>query len=301
MSEGNPMSGRVDDGLDTIEVRGIVGFGRHGVLAHEGEFGQSFTVDVCIRADLARAGASDDLEHTIDYGRVAAIAHDRIVGEPFALIERLADVIAADVAELPGVVSATATVHKPHAPMPVATADVTVSRTRRAPQRVVLGLGANLGDRQASLQRALDRLDAAGVRVDAVSPVFETDPVGGPEQDDYLNAVAVVRTTLGPHALLALLHRIEAAGDRVREVRWGPRTIDLDILDFAGRTVDEPDLVLPHPRAEQRAFVLVPWASVAPQHELSGRPVAEWLRELPTADLAAVRATELVLKPPGVA
>ena len=296
------MSGQGDaDGLDTIEVRGIVGFGRHGVLTHEGEFGQSFTVDVVIRADLAPAGASDDLAHTIDYGRVAALAHARIVGPPFALIERLADVIAADVAQLPGVVTATAIVHKPHAPMPVPTADVTVSRTRRAPQRVVLGLGANLGDPLASLQLALDELSTAGVRIDAVSPVFQTEPVGGPEQDDYLNAVVVGRTTVGPHALLGLLHGIEAMAGRVRDVRWGPRTLDLDILDFAGRTLDEPDLVLPHPRAAQRAFVLVPWASVAPGDQLAGRSVLERARELPAAEHAAVRRTAHELHPPAPA
>ncbi|MFM2437305.1 MAG: hypothetical protein RLZ55_111 [Actinomycetota bacterium] len=295
------MSERDDWELDTIEVRGIVGFGRHGVLVHERAIGQTFSVDVRVRADLSRAGASDELGHTIDYGRVAALAHERIVGPPFALIERLAEVIAADVADLPGVVRATVTVHKPHAPMPVPTSDVTVSRTRRAPQRVVLGLGANLGDRLDCLQQALVRLSDAGVCVEAVSPVVETDPVGGPEQADYLNAVAVVRTTLGPYALLGLLHAIEDASGRVRDVRWGPRTLDLDILDFAGRTLDAPDLLLPHPRAMGRGFVLVPWAAVAPHDVLAGREVREHLQRLSSAEVAGVRPTVHTLDLPGPA
>jgi 2-amino-4-hydroxy-6-hydroxymethyldihydropteridine diphosphokinase len=139
--------------------------------------------------------------------------------------------------------------------------------------RAVLALGANLGDRLAALQGAVDALGAHD-RVDllAVSHVYSTAPVGGPEQDDYLNAAVLIETELAPHELLALAHRIEADHHRTREVRWGPRTLDIDIIamadDSGDLTVDTPDLTIPHPRAFERAFVCVPWADVEPDRAL---------------------------------
>jgi 2-amino-4-hydroxy-6-hydroxymethyldihydropteridine diphosphokinase len=155
-------------------------------------------------------------------------------------------------------------------------------------RRAYLGLGANLGDRLAHLQLAVDALARAdGVRVVAVSPVYETAPVGGPEQPDYLNAVVAIDTSSTPHALLDLAHAIEAAADRVRTVRWGPRTLDVDVLLVGDERVDEPDLVVPHPRMEERAFVLVPLADLDPR----------WRSRIP-ADSASVRPTGLALARP---
>lgn len=261
---------------DTIAITGIRGFGRHGVLAHEGEFGQEFSVDVVIDTDMTAAAARDDLTETVDYGAVAQLAHDRLVGPPYALIETLADAIAADIAALPGALRVTVTVHKPHAPMPVGVADVTVTRRRRAPARVVLGLGSNQGDRLAHLQRAVAELTAHGVRVRQVSPVVATAPVGGPaDQPEFLNAVVAGITDLTPHEVLRVCRAIEDAAARDRSVRWGPRPIDVDILDFAGRRMAEPDLVLPHPRAVDRAFVMVPWALMSPDDRVGvGGPTA---------------------------
>jgi 2-amino-4-hydroxy-6-hydroxymethyldihydropteridine diphosphokinase len=132
-------------------------------------------------------------------------------------------------------------------------------------ERAYLALGSNLGDRLAYLQGAVDALAATdGVDVVAVSPVYETAAVGGPEQDDYLNAVVAVDTSLGPHALLRLGQSIEAAADRVRTVRWGPRTLDVDVLLYDDVQLDDPRLTVPHPRLWERDFVLVPLRDVAP-------------------------------------
>lgn len=145
----------------------------------------------------------------------------------------------------------------------------------------VIALGANLGDRLAALQAALDDMAAAGLSVAAVSRVFETDPVGGPEQPAYLNAIAVITDEPGPHALLETLHEIEHAHGRTREVRWGARTLDLDIITISGVRSDDPDLTLPHPRAHERAFVLTPWLDVDPDAVLgvgdAERPVRDLL------------------------
>lgn len=128
-------------------------------------------------------------------------------------------------------------------------------------RRVLLALGSNLGDRAAHLRRAVDAL---GDEVAATSEVYETAPVGGPDQGPYLNAVVALRTDRSARDLLERAHELEAAADRVRVERWGPRTLDVDVLWIDGEEVDEPDLVVPHPRMLERAFVLVPLADVAP-------------------------------------
>jgi 2-amino-4-hydroxy-6-hydroxymethyldihydropteridine diphosphokinase len=156
--------------------------------------------------------------------------------------------------------------------------------TLQNPRTAVIALGGNLGNRLETLQGAVDALeDTPGVRVKAVSPVYETDPWGVPEgsQPAYLNAVVLVRTTLPPAALLERGHAIEEAYLRVRAEHWGPRTIDVDIVSYDAFVSDDPVLTLPHPRAHERAFVLVPWHDVQPSAVLPGRgPVAELLAQV---------------------
>ncbi|SHL65805.1 MULTISPECIES: 2-amino-4-hydroxy-6-hydroxymethyldihydropteridine diphosphokinase [Streptomyces] len=149
-------------------------------------------------------------------------------------------------------------------------ADVTLSN----PKRAVISLGSNLGNRLETLQGAVDALeDTPGVRVKAVSPVYETEPWGvAPDsQPSYFNAVVLIKTTLPPESLLERGHAIEEAFERVRDERWGPRTIDVDILAYQDVVSDDPRLTLPHPRAHERAFVLVPWHDIDPEAEVPGR------------------------------
>jgi 2-amino-4-hydroxy-6-hydroxymethyldihydropteridine diphosphokinase len=133
--------------------------------------------------------------------------------------------------------------------------------------RAYLALGSNLGDRLAHLQSAVDGLaaHAPAVRVVGVSAVYETAPVGGPPQDDYLNAVVAIETDLDPHALLDLAHRCEAEAGRVRSTRWGPRSLDVDVLLYGDVELDEPELTIPHPRMWERGFVLAPLRELAPE------------------------------------
>jgi 2-amino-4-hydroxy-6-hydroxymethyldihydropteridine diphosphokinase len=128
-----------------------------------------------------------------------------------------------------------------------------------------LGLGSNLGDRLANLQAAVDALQGEpGLRVTASSRVWETVPVGGPPQPEYLNAVIRVETDLSARDLLDAAHRVEARLGRVRKERWGARTIDIDVLLFDEETIEEPDLIVPHPRLSERAFVLLPLLEIEP-------------------------------------
>ncbi len=154
--------------------------------------------------------------------------------------------------------------------------------------RAVLSAGTNLGDRLGTLQacvQAIGRLPDTDVL--AISPVYETAPVGGPPQPDYLNAVLLIHTGLPPRDLLDAIHGLEAGFGRVRAERFGPRTLDIDIICFAGQVSDDPELTLPHPRAHERAFVLAPWHDIDPGAELPGHgPVAGLLAGL---DRAGVR------------
>lgn len=149
--------------------------------------------------------------------------------------------------------------------------------SRPGARRVLLALGSNLGDRVGYLRAAV----AAMPDVEALSSVWETEPVGGPEgQGAYLNMVVELRTSYAPRELLALCRRLEAAAGRERSVYWGPRTLDCDIIWVDGEAVDEPDLHVPHPRYRERAFVLAPLEELAPdlvppgwRHEPAGEVV----------------------------
>ena len=147
-------------------------------------------------------------------------------------------------------------------------------------KRYVISIGANLGDAHASVARAAEQLAErlGGIHV-AVSSLYRTAPVGGPKQPDFVNAVVMVDCNLTPHEVLHVLQAMEREADRVRDVRWGPRTLDLDVIaawedgsDLESSVMsDDPHLTLPHPRAHERAFVLVPWLEIDPDGSIPGR------------------------------
>jgi 2-amino-4-hydroxy-6-hydroxymethyldihydropteridine diphosphokinase len=178
--------------------------------------------------------------------------------------------------------------------------------------RVAIGLGSNLGDRLDHLTQAFDELGSLGT-VTHVSSIYETAPVGGPEQGDYLNAVVLLETDVGPRAILDELLCIERSHGRARRERWGPRTLDLDLLVYDGVTVDEPGLTVPHPRIAERRFVLEPLAEVWPGAPLEGgtagdlmaevadQDVVRYRRDLPTATDAGVAPWQIFAVTMGLA
>ncbi len=282
--------------LDAIRVSGTI-----GVLAEEQQRAQPFQVDLVLEVDIAEAGQSDALEHSVDYAKPVAIAHRIISRERHQLLERVATRIAEDILLLDGVEAVEVTVRKLKVPVPedVASSAVRIRRERVArfrPARhwstAYLALGSNLGDRRAQLRQAIERLGfeeaGEGLRVTAVSGVYETDPVGGPEdQGPYLNLVAEVETTLDPFQLLERCLATEAAGGRVRSLRWGPRTIDVDVLLYGDVRIEAPELTLPHPRMWERRFVLEPLNDLAPE-----RLSKDWSERLPTSGVRRVEGLD---------
>lgn len=306
---------------DRVTVTGIEATGHHGVFDHEKRDGQVFRCDVTLHLDTRRAHARDDLAEAVDYGGVGRVVHDILTGEPRDLIEAVAGDIAAAVLADERVAAVDVGIHKPQAPMPVPFDDVTVMvhRTRadlivatppESGVRAVVALGSNLGDRAGMLLGAVHALARTpGIEVARVSPVVETDPVGGPGgQGAFLNAVVVLATTLSPLGLLHACQDVEALHGRRREVRWGPRTLDVDVVTHGDLVVDTATLTLPHPRAADRGFVLMPWHLADPAAavpDLYGpRPVDELLADhrTPAGDVPGVRVREdVTLDAPRVA
>jgi dihydroneopterin aldolase/2-amino-4-hydroxy-6-hydroxymethyldihydropteridine diphosphokinase len=282
--------------LDRVSLRGVRARGHHGVLEHERLDGQDFVVDVVLHLDTRPAAAHDDLTRTVHYGELATAVADAVRTDPVDLVETLAARIARLCLRDPLVRAADVTVHKPDAPVTEDFADVAVTVRRHRdelldapptrPVPAVLALGTNLGDREGTLRSAVAALaEVDGVEVTAVSPVVETGPVGGPDQPDYLNAVVLVATTLSPRGLLAAAHDVEDRHGRERVERWGPRTLDVDVVDYDQLAVTADDLHLPHPRAAGRAFVLAPWLAVDPAAAVpDAGPVKQLLDRAPDRD-----------------
>jgi dihydroneopterin aldolase / 2-amino-4-hydroxy-6-hydroxymethyldihydropteridine diphosphokinase len=258
---------------DQIVLKGLSAKGFHGVLDFEKREGQTFVVDVTMDVDLSAAAASDDLADTVNYAEVADDVVALIEGEPLDLIEALAARIADRVLARPRVEAVEVVVHKPQAPVghPFDDVQVRVARERQTP--VVIAMGSNIGDSVETLHDATIALYGL-LDVVEVSPLVETDPVGGPDQPAYLNAVVTGTTHLAPSSLLTGLLEIERVHGRTREVRWGPRTLDLDLIQYGDPVfdtdvrLDTATLTLPHPRAHERPFVLVPWLLAEPEAAL---------------------------------
>ncbi|MUH51629.1 MAG: 2-amino-4-hydroxy-6-hydroxymethyldihydropteridine diphosphokinase [Actinobacteria bacterium] len=258
--------------MDKIEITGLRVMTLVGVLAHERESAQPLEFDITLEGDLRDAGASDDLADTAHYGlvaeRAAAIARE----SKDELLERLVHRIAEDALTFDRVEAVEVVVRKLRPPIPedLQHTSVRIRRTRadlqippRTSHRAIVALGTNLGDRVAYLKLAVDEL---GTGIIGQSQVFETAPVGGPDnQGAYLNMVVAVETSLDPFAMLRRCQRIESLALRQRVIHWGPRTLDVDLLFYDGVTIDSPELTIPHPRYAERRFVLAPLSEVAPE------------------------------------
>lgn len=277
---------------DVIAITGLEFMACHGVYESEHATVQPFIVDIEVDVDTRSAGESDSLDATISYADLATDARTVIVeGERVDLIETLAENIAQRVlARDP--LAVTVTVHKPGAPVTEKFTDAYVRITRpnplaqrpASPQRTVLALGGNIGDVEATFNAAIEDIRAReGVHLLAVSPYLRTTPVlaeGQDPQDDYTNAVALLETSLSPLELLDTMQGLENTYGRVRTERWGARTLDLDIIDYGGYSAEHTRLILPHPRAAERLFVLEPWVKIEPRATLAGTPIADLIRQL---------------------
>lgn len=234
--------------------------GHTGCLDFEKTDGQKFIVSLDIFMDRIKGCYTDELADTVDYARIYEITKDIVSGDKGNLIETLAQKVSDGVLKSDDRISRVrVTVSKPEAPVKgiFETMEVTIERCRK--EFVILSLGSNMGDREANLLAAEERLrNLPGVEGFKYASIYETEPVGLEEQPYFLNTCVGFYTDIEPFDLLGRIHEIEHELLRTREVHWGPRTIDIDIIFYGDRVIMDPVLTIPHPRWNVRSFVTVP-------------------------------------------
>ena len=276
--------------MDKIHIKNLEVFAKHGVFPEENVLGQKFVVSAVLYTSTREAGKTDDLTKSIHYGDVSHFITEFMEQNTFQLLETAAERLAEELLlKTERLEKICLEIKKPWAPvgLPLETVSVEIERGWHM---AYIALGSNLGDKEANLRLGVEGLRSTrGCRVEAVSDFLVTEPYGGVEQDDFLNGAMKIRTLLTPHELLERLHEIEQEAKRERVVRWGPRTLDLDILLYDDLILDEEELHIPHIEMYKRDFVLKPLCQIAPyvRHPVYNRTAAELLAELETQEVGS--------------
>lgn len=253
--------------MDQIIIENLETFGYHGVFEEEAFLGQKFIINAKLFLDTRKAGKTDDLSTSLDYGEACQTIKKLVETERYQLIERLAEEIAEKLLlAFERLDSVEITVKKPWAPVLVSLDTVAVT-IRRGWHKVYLSIGSNMGDKEGYLDFAIDRLNAmADTKVTSVSDYLETEPYGDVEQDNFLNGALEIETLKTADELLETTLGIEQEAHRERIVHWGPRTLDIDILFYDDKIIMEKNLTVPHIGIPEREFVLEPLAAIAPYY-----------------------------------
>ncbi|MCL2873773.1 MAG: 2-amino-4-hydroxy-6-hydroxymethyldihydropteridine diphosphokinase [Defluviitaleaceae bacterium] len=252
--------------MDKILIDGLEIFANHGALEAEKALGQKFIVSAELFLDLKSAGKSDDLSKTVNYSEICADITNIIQGETYNLIETCAEKIASHILSLYSrIKGVTVTVEKPWAPIGQCVRNLSVQISRNW-NKAYLGLGSNMGDSEFTLDSAIKKLKSDDLKILRSSSYYKTKPISDIPQDDYLNCVIEIETTLSPNELISHTLQIESELGRERLIPLAPRTIDIDILAYDDMISDDNEIILPHPRMQDRLFVLVPFCELNPYY-----------------------------------
>lgn len=269
--------------MDCITISNLEIFAYHGVLKEENALGQKFLVSVKMFTDITEAAENDDISKSINYADVCRTIEAFLTEHTYKLIETTADRLALHLLKTYNrVEKLELEIKKPWAPILMTLETVSVI-VKRGWHRAYLGIGSNMGDKEANLKEAIHLLDEEeDCIVERVSSFIITEPVGGVEQDDFLNGALAIKTLKTPQELLMLIAEIEKKLKRERIIHWGPRTIDLDILIFDDEIIQTVDLTIPHPEMCNREFVLQPLAEIAPwlKHPVNGETILQLRNKL---------------------
>lgn len=269
--------------MDCIKIVQLEVFAFHGCNEEEKINGQKFYVDADLYTDVKTPGLSDNLEETVNYAKACKFIHKFMTENRFDLIEAVAEqTIRALLKEFPKIRGINFTIHKPNAPIKLAFGDVAVSVQRKW-HKAYLSIGSNIGNREAYLNQAIDALyDDENCRVMTISNFIETEPYGYTEQDKFLNGCIEIETLYSPQELLIAVNNIESEAGRTRDIHWGPRTLDIDIILFDDEIIQEQNLMIPHVEMHKRLFVLEPLNQIAPYavHSVYKKTVSQLLKEL---------------------
>lgn len=269
--------------MDEIRIENLEVYANHGVYQEENEQGQNFYVNAVLYTDTSRAGRSDQLELSTDYGEVCLFIHRFMKKRTYKLLESVAEKLAeAILLQFPLIQKLDLEIRKPHAPIPLPFESVSV-RITRGWHTAYVAFGSNIGNREKYINEAIIILkNHPHIRVDKISDIYRTVPYGVTDQEEFLNGALRLHTLLSARELLEFLMMVEEKEGRVRSRRWGPRTLDLDILFYDNEIIDTDVLSVPHVDMENREFVLVPLAQIAPykRHPANGKTVKQMLDKL---------------------
>ena len=255
------------DNRSIIEIKGLHVFANHGVLDFEKKDGQEFIVDAKLYCNLCKPAFDDSINSSTNYAAVCETINDYMKSTTFDLIEKVAYELTKEILiTYPLVDEVDITLHKPNAPIQLEFDDVMVNISNRW-NRVYLSIGSNMGDKKEYIRTALCKLeDSKYIRSIIPSSLIETEPYGYANQDKFINGAISLQTVFNPYELLAFLHEIENDCNRVREIHWGPRTLDLDIIFYNDLIMDDPELLIPHVDMANREFVLKPLMELCPNY-----------------------------------
>lgn len=268
--------------MDKMYIRNLQLFANHGFYQEEKTLGQLFEISLEIDIDLKTAGKSDDLDMSVNYGLVCKKTRDVFTEKTYDLIETAASHIAQELlGEYKSFKGVKVFLKKPWAPimMNLDTVEIMIERKWH---RVYLGIGSNLGDKEANLNKSIELInEIEGCEIVKKSSLITTKAWGNENQDDFLNGVVEIRTYLEPQEILKEIAIVENSLGRVREEKWGPRTIDVDILLYDSLVMYQDDLIIPHPLMHQRDFVLKPLSEIAPFyiHPVFSKSIIELLEK----------------------
>ena len=266
--------------MDEIIISGLKVFAWHGVYEEEQQKGQNFVINARLRLDTTNAGVSDSLEDSVDYGKVCLYINEFMRINRFNLVETVANQMARKLlVKFPQTQSVELEIMKPEAPIPLPFENVSV-KVERSWHKTYIATGSNMGDSEDLIRNAVENLDSdENCRVLQSSKMYRSRPYGGVEQEDFYNTVFCMETLYSPIELLTRLQQEEKDAGRERIVRWGPRTLDLDIIYYDDIILERPHLRIPHLDMSKRDFVLLPLSEIAPhkRHPILGLTTLEML------------------------
>ncbi|MDO4302081.1 MAG: 2-amino-4-hydroxy-6-hydroxymethyldihydropteridine diphosphokinase [Clostridia bacterium] len=250
--------------MGKITIDSLDCYGRHGVLKEENILGQRFFISCEMETDFEISCENDDINNTVNYAEAAELITSYVKNNIFKLIETLASKLADEILTKFNVKSVNIKIEKPSAPIGLPLKTVAVELSKKW-NRAYLSIGSNLGNKKAYLDFAADSLKSdKNIKVLKISDYLKTEPYGNTEQDEFLNGCIEIETIYSPHKLLNVINGIEANAHRKREVHWGPRTLDIDIILYENVIINDDKLTIPHIDMENRLFVLKPLSEIAP-------------------------------------
>jgi dihydroneopterin aldolase/2-amino-4-hydroxy-6-hydroxymethyldihydropteridine diphosphokinase len=269
--------------MDRIKIQNLEVFANHGVFPEENTLGQKFLISAVLETNMRKAGYSDALSDSINYGEICQFITAFMKEHTYQLIEAVAEHMAEEMLmTFPGLLGVRLEIKKPWAPIGLHLETVSIEIERKWHQ-AYLAIGSNMGERERYLTEAVERLmDEPKIKAVRTSDWIETEPYGYTDQDAFLNGAIAIWTLFTPYELLDKLHEIEQQAGRERNIHWGPRTLDLDILFYEDEILEEPDLIIPHPDMQNRMFVLEPLTQLCPGkiHPVLHKTVQQMKKEL---------------------